>query len=217
MFEVEVQVGAKTFRNIEAAFTSLSSSMQDALTWSAKPLSGAMRDTLQKLHRTMAAKHSSGWSGGVTSGKSTLQRRSGASLAAMAQSIRVSGSGSIDTVAGQISSGFWAIHETGGTVRPTRSKYLTIPLPGALNSDGTPIRATARAWENTFVARSKRGNLLIFQKRGGRGIVPLYLLKESVTIPARLGMADTIDQDSVPYFERRAFDIIERAITRSMA
>jgi hypothetical protein len=75
-------------------------------------------------------------------------------------------------------------------IRPKRAKYLTIPLPAALNANGTPKKSSARAWENTFVIRSKAGNLLIVQKNGTQ-ITPLYVLKPEVYIPPRLGLGAT--------------------------
>ncbi len=53
----------------------------------------------------------------------------------------------------------------------------------ALNANGTPIKLSAREWTNTFVAKSKAGNLIIFQKRG-RQIAPLYVLEEQGDYPA---------------------------------
>ncbi len=85
-----------------------------------------------------------------------------------------------------------SVHEEGTTIRAKRTQFLTIPLPAALDSRGVPLRARARDWDNTFVARSRRGNLLIFQRQGV-GIVPLYLLKREVTLPPRLGAQDTLE------------------------
>ena len=70
-------------------------------------------------------------------------------------------------------------------------KWLQLPLPAALDSRGLPLKPGPRSWGNTFVAKSKVGNLLIFQRQG-KPVTPLYVLKTSVYIPARLGMADTI-------------------------
>lgn len=80
------------------------------------------------------------------------------------------------------------IHEYGGTIRPVKGKWLTIPLPGAATKAGV-ARGGARDFENTFFAWSKNGNLILFQKgKGKKGKpTPLFVLKEEVTIPARLG------------------------------
>lgn len=84
-----------------------------------------------------------------------------------------------------------SVHEEGATVRARRVQYLTVPLPAALDNRGLPIRPNARAWDNTFVQRSRRGNLLIFRREAGR-ITPLYLLKRSVQIPPRLKALETL-------------------------
>lgn len=104
----------------------------------------------------------------------------------------------------------WA-HEHGATIRPRRRQWLTVPLPEALTAAGVPRRSSARAWENTFVQRSRRGNLLIFQKRG-RGIVPLYVLRKSVEIPARLDFRQLGRQRFVPLALAR----MQRAVNRTL-
>jgi len=84
-------------------------------------------------------------------------------------------------------------HEKPGVtvVRPKRGKYLTIPLPAALNPSGT-LKQSARAYEDSFVLRSKKGNLLIVRTKGNGEIEPLFVLKEQVTIPGnRLGFRAT--------------------------
>ena len=45
-------------------------------------------------------------------------------------------------------------------------------------------------------------------------IVPLYVLKNSVTIPPRLGMRKTLDA-GIPYFVERAMDALVRKITKA--
>lgn len=82
---------------------------------------------------------------------------------------------------------YMATHEFGGLIRPKGKTYLTVPLPAALKSDGTPKKLSARAWRHSRVIRSRRGNLLIVMQQGRRA-VPLYVLKEKVRIPARLGL-----------------------------
>lgn len=84
------------------------------------------------------------------------------------------------------------------TIRPKSKKFLTIPLKAAMTGAGVSKGpATSKSlWGDTFVAKSKAGNLIIFGKerytkgkRTGemRGkIVPLFLLKTQVSIPARV-------------------------------
>lgn len=79
-----------------------------------------------------------------------------------------------------------AIHEFGGTIIPKRAQYLAIPLQAARTRAGVG-RGSPRMFNNTFVARSRNGNLIIFQNQGSR-IVPLFVLKKEVRIPARMGL-----------------------------
>lgn len=69
-----------------------------------------------------------------------------------------------------------AIHHFGGTIRPKKSKSLTIPFPGGPADKRVPLRAAD--FNDTFVAKG-----IIFQKRGEH-IEPLFILRKSVTIPA---------------------------------
>jgi len=79
------------------------------------------------------------------------------------------------------------VHEYGATIRPRRARYLAIPLTEEARRVGSP-----RAYPSPlFSARSRRGNLLLF-RREGRAIVPVYLLRDSVTIPARPALAPTV-------------------------
>lgn len=82
------------------------------------------------------------------------------------------------------------IHEEGGTIRPNGNaggsgQWLTIPLPG------TARGRAARSYQNTFFFTSKADNLILAQRIGKKGIRPLFVLKKSVYIPARLGFRNT--------------------------
>lgn len=88
------------------------------------------------------------------------------------------------------------LQEYGGVIRPVNADWLTIPLPDAKTPNGTP-KGRARDFENTFIFKSKRGNLLIAQHtftRGGRRREKpklLFVLKKEVRVPARLGFHKT--------------------------
>lgn len=169
---------------------------------SAKPLSEELRSFLDAVAEALATRHGGSWPGATT--PKTLSRRSGAMLNSIVTSVKVEGQ-TFETIRGTIGGSMVArVQEFGATITPKKAKFLTIPLPAALNSNGTPIKKSAREWENTFVARSKAGNLIIFQRRGAQ-IVPLYVLKTNVTIPPRLGMKATLDS-GLPYFVDRTMD-----------
>ena len=175
-----------------------------------------LKDYMKAVVLSVKERTTTPWPGG-TSGAGTfpgtLSRRSGALSASLSPSrISVNSSGEEVSVTFPLT-GIAVVHETGATIRPKNSQYLTIPLRAALDSRGVPLKAKARDWSDTFVARSKRGNLLIFQKQPGGGIKPLYVLKQSVTIPKRLAfkeaflagrdmLADRIAQATIREFMR---------------
>lgn len=78
------------------------------------------------------------------------------------------------------------IHEHGGQIRP-KSKYLAIPLDAARTAGGD-TRGGPRSFSNTFFAKSKAGNLILFQNRGSKKKpLPLFVMKKQVTLKPRLG------------------------------
>jgi len=108
----------------------------------------------------------------------------------------------------QIGTAYAGIHiarpgqEGGSTViRPKNKKFLTIPLPAALTPAGV-LRGSAMSglYHNTFIQRSKAGNLIIFgamkqvQFAGQKQkIVPLFLLVKKVTVPFRINASSLLN------------------------
>jgi len=147
-------------------------------------------DHLQKVEEQLTQRHSRPYSPGQSRSRKRLRKRSGDLLKSIRESVNVTGT-TIDELVGVIGSDlrYAAVQEEGATITK-EDGYMTIPLDAALTSQGTKKKASARDWPNTFVKESRKGNLLIFQRRGN-GIVPLYLLRKEVTIPPRLGMGQT--------------------------
>lgn len=118
---------------------------------------------------------------------SCLHVRSGRLRSSIGSAVTETDKGLVGTIGSGVRQGervpYANIHETGGTIRPRISKWLTIPLPAALTRSGVP-RGRARDFNNTFVRKSKLGNLIIFQKQGNRRILPLFLLKKSSIVSA---------------------------------
>ncbi len=168
-------------------------------TWEAQPqqVAPVLREYLSQVASVLVARNS-----GSATTPTSLAKRSGASVASIMKSVKVKGT-TWNNLEGSIGGKeTLVIHEYGGTIR-AKGKMLTIPLPAALGPRGIPPPFT-RQWKNTFVARSRKGNLIIFQRRGA-GIVPLYVLKDEVKIPARLGMRAEL-RKQIPYFLSRAVD-----------
>lgn len=171
-----------------------------------------LRDYLDQVAESLSRRHSTPWPNGTTTSPApgTLSRRSGGLMRRVKDSVDVKGELTSEIV-GTIGGGMIAgVHEHGATIRARRSKYLTIPLKAALDNRGVPIKRSAREWDNTFVQMSRKGNLIIFQKRG-RQIVPLYVLKREVVIPARLGLGLTL-RAGLPYFTDRAIDALLKGV-----
>jgi hypothetical protein len=153
-------------------------------------LTDYMRGVVKSVADRVSTPYPSGTSrGGAFPG--SLSKRSGKLLAGLNPSrIQVKGSAEKDVEVSFSLTGIANVHERGATITPKKAKYLTIPLPPALNANGTPKKPNARAWKNTFILKSKKGNLLIVRKIGKGGIEPLYVLKKSVKIPKRLAFEE---------------------------
>ena len=103
------------------------------------------------------------------------------------------------------------IHEFGGTIKARAGKKLKIPLPdaltpsGNLRSDAVFQKKTLRnkrtgkfrrsfvnsRGEESFVFKSKAGNLLIARRMNSGRLRLLFTLKDKVKIKARLGFRRT--------------------------
>ena len=148
-----------------------------------------MEGVVKSVHDRVDTPYPGGTSRGGTF-PGTLSKRSGKLASSLVPAL-IKDKGGKDEISTSFTlTGIAVVHERGATIRAKNSQYLTIPLPAALNSRGVPLKPSARAWRNTFVAKSRKGNLLIFQKRGKNDIVPLYVLKKRVRIPKRLAFGE---------------------------
>ena len=212
-FRLNLDVGGKRFESAAVGLRFLAARSHEAVLSLTPIARREMVDILDTVVDAMRQRHSTRWSWGRRmpegdrGGK--LQKRSGASLNALRPKIK---SGN-EEVTGTIMVPFpLSVHETGATIR-ARGKLLAIPLQAALDSRGVPRKRGPRAWKNTFVARSKKGNLLIFQKKAGK-IIPLYVLKDRVKIPRRLGLGLTLEKAAPVYIER-VFDKAVRQLVKA--
>lgn len=208
-----VEVGSKTFRPGEDWPGYIGERLEQGFKDAVTPVERAVSDHLKSVLKYVEHFHGRNpWNGQLVNPSNRLQSRSGKGVQSIRDSVKLDSGPTLDDVQGSISTGTMGIHEEGGVIRPSRSKYLTIPLPSALDRRGVPLKKSARDWPDTFVIRSKRGNLLIVQKRKGGGITPLYLLKSSVRIKARLGLERTWTDYVDGRLEGRIIDGIEKAL-----
>jgi hypothetical protein len=162
---------------------------------------------LQLIAQQVAERNSAPWPGGTT--PTSLSRRSGEAMESLKQGVRIS-MGSVGPVGDMYGVFYLFVHEYGGTMRAKNAQYLTIPLPAALNSDGTPKMRSAREWNDTFVGRSRAGNLIVFQRQG-RLVVPLYVLKKEVRIRPRLGLIKA-QEDAIDKFIWRVATLVAEEV-----
>ena len=211
-YEMEFSFRNQTFTDAGKGLKVFSELIRKDFDGSAQVLSRELKAFLTEVVAAIVARNSGSWPGGTTA--SSLSKRSGALVTAIQGSVQVEGS-TFSTIRGQIGApgvDYAAIQETGGTITAKNGKYLCIPLPAALDGSGNPLKSSPRDWPNTFCTTSKAGNLIIFQKRG-TSIMPLYVLKESVVIPPRLGMRKSLDA-GLPYFVTRAMDAMVREMQK---
>lgn len=173
----------------------------------AQSASFEMRKYLTRVSDALHQRHGGAWPGGTTN--TSLSKRSGKGLRSVKNFIVRIGDGGV--VANIRLNNYMAFHERGGWIKARNGKYLTIPLRAALDARGVPLRARARDWPNSFIIKSRAGNLLIVHKVGDQ-IEPLYVLKKSVRIRARLGLRKELRTQRVEF--RRAVFAEIRALAK---
>ena len=214
MPEITLTIGGTLYNDVEAGLARLTRDIEEAFEEGVARAAPTLLTSLEKVSAEMVRLHGNPWSGGPSGDE--LQRRSGDGLKSLVDTVKVAASRGEVVAIGEIGGGKLSFHEEGGTIRAKRAKYLTIPLPAALDPRGVPLRERARQWDNTFVKRSRRGNLIIFRKTpGARELTPLYILKTSVTIRPRLRLEPTLLKE-LSYFENALLDQLDNAIDRSL-
>lgn len=210
--DFSVRWRGKDYRDPLGAFTAFAASIGRDVEVATPAVRQELEMYLKAVALAMQKRHSEPWHPGLRLDEARLFHRTGALVQSIKDSVQVSGD-KLDNIEGRIGSSliYARIQEYGGTIVPKHAKYLAIPLPSAMDSRGVPLLPSPRLWPNTFVARSKAGNLLIFQKRAGK-IIPLYVLKSKVVIPPRLGLGDTL-RVGADSFTERAINRMMRALT----
>lgn len=209
---LELQIGGKLYADVEAGLDQLGRDITASFDLGLAKASPLLLQSLQKVTDKMVQMHGRGWNGSVVNSTGNLQSRSGGGLRSLLDTLKVSASRGEIVAVGEIGGGKLSFHEEGGTIRATRAKYLTIPLPAAMDPRGVPLRKRARDWDRTFVRRSRAGNLIIFRRLpGARELTPLYILKPSVYIRPRLKLEYTL-MEELTYYEDRLLNEISAVI-----
>jgi phage gpG-like protein len=155
---------------------------------------------------------------GVTDAPGGLRRQSSNLFRSINGTVKsVSGAKSVDV---RLSAGggagrgmvkYAAIHEYGGTITAKRSKYLAIPIhPSLKTAAGIAKVPGPRSVPGLFFITSKKGNHLLV-KSVGKNIEPWYLLRKSVSIPARPYM-----QPALEHIADKATEVLSLTITAAI-
>lgn len=211
-FVLSLRYGDKRFADASKGLEVLANDLGQSLAAAGQVLALEVQRFLDEVRRALVRRHSARWRAGGSPPDALYRRRGGI------QDIQVivDANRNLNDVVGKLIVPFpISVHEDGARIVARRAQYLTIPLPAALDSRGIPIHPRARDWPNTFVQKSRRGNLIIFQRQGA-AIVPLYVLKREVTLPPRLGVEDTFAAGA-DYFVDTAVDAIAKAIMKGLA
>lgn len=198
---IKVRFRGRVYNSPRRAYAALTARIDKNWDQSVQTVRTELKMYMDAVIERLRDRHGSSWPGG-TSDK-TLSKRTGELLEELSNSERIMGA-KLDNLQGVFHLGEKLVfHEYGGT-KTAGGKMMTIPLPAALDSRGVPLRKSARDWSNTFVAETRAGNVVIFQRRGG-SIVPLYVLKDSVTVKPRLGFREEV-ANGIPRFVGRMAD-----------
>jgi len=215
-FRLEFNYAGKRYDDASEGLKAVAESVVLPLVDLSPEVKKMFKDILDTVAHAMAERHQGGWSPGKKNptGARTgiLNRRSGEMINSIFRSVSVQTDG--DEVRGTIGGNLTArTHEFGAIIRPRRAKMLAIPLPGAMSARGVPLRPGPRDWPNLFIIKSKRDNLLLVRKVGGRIVPMYYLTKGPIRIPKRLGMQATLDK-AAPVFVDMLFDRILKQINQ---
>jgi hypothetical protein len=130
-------------------------------------------ERLVKVTMTDAVSYGQRTGFGQTTTPTRLAVRTGTLRAAFGAQVRRSGANTVTARLGFLQQARIArVHEFGATIRPRTAQFLAIPLPAARGR-------RPREFTHTFIRKG-----IIFQRVGSR-VIPLFVLKRSVTIPAR--------------------------------
>ena len=111
------------------------------------------------------------------------------------------------------------LQENGGTVRPVNAKWLWIPLPGNQTSKGVArISPREAIQQGGFISYGKgpifygKAQTKAQDKTQGPHPIPLFVLKKSATVPARMG-AGQLFRAMLPWLEMGLQEDLTGALT----
>lgn len=97
------------------------------------------------------------------------------------------------------------------TIRPKKSRWLTIPLPAALTSAGVMRKRDARSYGDLQFIPLRSGSPILAKVDSASGtITPLFVLKRQVEIPTRVH-PEEIEEAITPLLVKTIDDHIQRS------
>ena len=212
-FTIEFDFRGQRFSDAEAGLRAFYATLN--ADWEARPrrCRARWKAFLDQVVEAIAQRNSGGWPGGTTA--TSLSKRSGALVNAILGSVTVNGT-TFEDIARLDRRARHSVRAHPGDRRHHQRQERQVPLHpaagGARRQRPADQVEPARLAEH--VLRQVQGRQpLIFQKRGTT-IMPLYVLKTSVTIPPRLNMRTTLEA-GMPYFVDRAMDAMVREVRRA--
>lgn len=103
------------------------------------------------------------------------------------------------------------IHETGRTLIAKKSAKLWIPLQPNKTAAGVARFSPRAIFDTLVIRRSLAGNLIAWQKQGKK-LIPMFLLKDSVRIPARPYIGPTFSRSIAPMLNAELDRMVEGTV-----
>ena len=109
------------------------------------------------------------------------------------------------------------IQELGGVINAAQGKFLAVPLPAVQDAKGSVTRSFSSFMSDrdTFIQTSKNGNRLLFRNLGGT-LLPLFVLKQSVTIPGTGFASDAVER-AQPMLRPRVGKFVDEELRRAFS
>lgn len=125
-----------------------------------------------------------------------LKSRSGMMVKSLRNGLHVEGGGTLSSIHAWFAvPGYVKGHEEGtGPITPKTARVLTLPMPAALQADGTPKRPGPIYWRdlNTFTYTSQRTgkSYLAYKGPDGRLVLLYVFVHQTKGLQPRLGLGD---------------------------
>lgn len=172
-------------------------------------LIGIVRKHSSELQKVLIREHLSG-----PTGSSSVSRRTGG-LARSVRAIDPALDGSKVSGGIEVSAKYARVHigkkGTSTVIKPTKKKFLAIPLAAAKTSAGVPRGGPLDGiWGPTFISKGIIFGKAPGTKEEGSKPIPLFVLKGSVVVPRRIGPVEDLYPKIRPAFVEDIKNLIHK-------